>query len=49
MDETCMATHDSPTATGTVTVHCTKPAGHVEDGDPDHEGKTGVFPIRWTD
>lgn len=36
-----------PTATGEVEVRCTKVRGHVEAGDRWHEGKTGVFPIRW--
>lgn len=49
MSETCQATHDSPTATGDVTVHCAKPAGHVEAGDRQHEGRVGVFPVRWRD
>lgn len=37
------------TATGQVPVECTKPAGHVAAGDLDHEGKTGVFPLKWRD
>lgn len=48
MAETCTSTHVSPTASGDVTVHCTKPAGHVEAGDPEHEGKVGAFPVRWS-
>lgn len=42
--ETCTATHTSPTATGDVVVPCRKPAGH----DGQHEGRVGVFPVRWT-
>lgn len=38
-----------PTATGTVEVRCTKDVGHVERGDPKHYGKTGLFPLVWTD
>jgi hypothetical protein len=49
MAETCTSTHLSPTATGDVEVRCQKPAGHVEAGDPQHEGKVSVFPVRWTD
>jgi hypothetical protein len=45
---TCPATKTSPTATGDVEVRCTKPAGHVAAGDPQHEAKLGVFPIRWS-
>jgi hypothetical protein len=44
---TCTATKTTTTATGDVEVHCTKPATHVADGDPRHEAKLGVFPIRW--
>jgi hypothetical protein len=47
--EVCTATRMRPTATGDVEVRCTKPAGHVAQGDPDHEGRTGPFPIRWRD
>lgn len=46
---TCTATKTSPTATGDVTVPCTKDAGHVERGDLVHLGKVGVFPVRWTE
>lgn len=45
----CEATKMRPTATGEVPVRCTKRAGHVEAGDLDHEGKTGVFPLKWRD
>jgi hypothetical protein len=48
-DEICTATKMSPTATGDIAVRCTKPAGHVTAGDPQHEGKVGVFPVRWRD
>lgn len=47
--ETCAATKLSPTATGDLETRCAKPLGHVERGDPDHEGRHGVFPIRWRD
>ncbi|MEV6924189.1 hypothetical protein AB0M46_06710 [Dactylosporangium sp. NPDC051485] len=43
----CPATKISPTATGDIEVRCTKPTGHVETGDPQHEAKLGVFPVRW--
>ena len=49
MDETCGAIHVSPTAVGDVEVPCKKPTGHVECGDPQHEGKVGAFPVRWRD
>lgn len=48
-DDTCAATHTSPTATGDVEVRCGKPAGHVAAGDPQHEGRVGPFPVRWRD
>jgi hypothetical protein len=48
-EETCTATKTSPTAVGDVEVRCQKPSGHVKDGDPQHEGKVGPFPVRWTD
>lgn len=48
-EETCNATHTSPTANGGIKVRCAKPAGHVALGDPRHEGKVGAFPVRWTD
>jgi hypothetical protein len=48
-EEQCSAVKMRPTATGEVQVRCVKPAGHVEAGDLDHEGKTGVFPLRWRD
>lgn len=47
MGETCPATHTSPTAVGDVEVRCRKPAGHVEAGDPQHEGRIGAFHVRW--
>jgi hypothetical protein len=47
MSETCSATKTSPTATGDVEVPCRKAAGHVGAGDPQHEGRVGVFPVRW--
>jgi len=46
--ETCTATKLSPTAEGDVEVRCGKTAGHVEDGDPQHEGKVGPFHVRWS-
>lgn len=49
MSETCGAVKMRPTATGEVEVRCTKPAGHVAAGNPWHEGRTGVFPLRWQD
>jgi len=49
MFETCTATHDSPTANGDVEVRCAKPADHVDQGDVQHEGRVGAFPVRWTD
>lgn len=49
MNEQCEATKMRPTATGEVEAQCTKAAGHVAAGDLEHEGKTGVFPIRWRD
>jgi hypothetical protein len=45
----CGAIKLRPTATGDVEVRCTKAPGHVERGDPDHYGKTGLFPLTWTD
>jgi hypothetical protein len=47
MNETCAATKASPTATGDVEVRCQKAPGHVAQGDPQHEGKVGPFPVRW--
>ncbi|MER7008475.1 hypothetical protein ABT297_36250 [Dactylosporangium sp. NPDC000555] len=44
---TCPATKTTTTATGDVEVRCTKPAGHAESGDPRHEARLGVFPVRW--
>lgn len=49
MNETCSATKTSLTATGDVEVTCRKPPGHVAGGDPQHEGRVGVFPVRWTE
>lgn len=49
MSETCDAVKMRPTATGDVEVRCTKAPGHVAAGDPVHEGKTGLFPLRWED
>ncbi|WP_327008540.1 hypothetical protein OHA72_15565 [Dactylosporangium sp. NBC_01737] len=46
---TCGATKTTPTANGDIEVPCAKSAGHVERGDPVHEGRVGVFPVRWTD
>lgn len=45
----CSATKMRPTAAGEVEVRCTKPAGHVEAGDLDHKGMTGLFPLKWRD
>lgn len=45
--EACSSTHMSPTANGDVEVTCRKPADHVERGDLVHQGKVGVFPVRW--
>jgi hypothetical protein len=47
--ETCTETHTSPTATGDVVVPCRKRADHVAAGDDEHEGRVGVFPVRWRD
>lgn len=47
--ETCAATKSRPTATGEIEVRCTKARGHIEAGDPEHKGMTGVFPIKWRD
>lgn len=47
MSEACSATKTSPTAEGDVEVRCTKPAGHVDAGDEQHEGRVGAFPVRW--
>lgn len=49
MNETCATTKTTLTATGDVEVRCTKPSGHVAGGDPQHEAKLGVFPVRWRD
>ena len=43
--ETCAATHTSPAAGGDLEVRCARPVGH----DGQHEGKVGVFPVRWRD
>ncbi|MEU0560918.1 hypothetical protein [Dactylosporangium sp. NPDC006015] len=45
---TCTASKMTPTATGDREVACVKNAGHVERGDLVHEGRIGVFPVRWT-
>jgi hypothetical protein len=45
----CSAAKMRPTATGEVEVRCTKEPGHVEAGDLDHLGMTGVFPLKWRD
>lgn len=45
--EICTAVKSTPTASGDVEVRCTKPAGHVERGDRQHEAKLGAFPVRW--
>jgi hypothetical protein len=37
------------TATGDIEVRCSKILKHVAQGDPVHEAKLGVFPIRWRD
>ncbi len=47
--ETCTATHTSPTAGGDLEVACAKGPDHVAEGDLEHEGKVGVFPVRWRD
>lgn len=44
---TCPATHTGPTASGTYTVTCHKPAGHIEAGDRQHEGRHHGMPARW--
>ncbi|MGI5245164.1 hypothetical protein [Dactylosporangium sp. CA-139066] len=44
---TCTATKTTTTATGDVEVRCAKPTGHASAGDPQHEAKLGVFPVRW--
>ena len=49
---TCPATSTGPTATGPATATCRKPAGHVERGDPRHEGRVGDgkgMPFYWLD
>jgi hypothetical protein len=45
----CSAVKMRPTATGEVAVRCAKRQGHVEAGDPEHKGWTGVFPLTWRD
>jgi hypothetical protein len=45
--KSCTSTKFSPTASGKVEVRCAKPADHLERGDLEHEGKVGVFPVRW--
>jgi hypothetical protein len=49
MDDTCEATKLADTASGHIPVRCAKPAGHVEAGDRQHEGRLQIFPVRWTD
>jgi hypothetical protein len=44
---TCAAVHTTPTANGDVEVRCAKRPDHVAQGDPVHEAKLGVFPVRW--
>lgn len=44
---TCVATKLTPTAGGDITVQCGKAPDHVAAGDPQHEAKVGVFPVRW--
>ncbi len=46
---TCGAIHISPTASGDLLVACGKKPDHVDAGDRTHEGRVGVFPVRWTD
>ncbi|GAA4264116.1 hypothetical protein [Dactylosporangium darangshiense] len=46
---TCPATKTTTTATGDIEVRCSKILKHVAQGDPVHEAKLGVFPIRWRD
>jgi hypothetical protein len=47
--EGCTATKTTTTATGDVEVRCAKITNHVAQGDPVHEAKMGVFPVRWRD
>ncbi|GAB3862553.1 hypothetical protein ACFPIJ_55685 [Dactylosporangium cerinum] len=49
MEITCAAVKLTPTATGDLPVRCTKHPDHVSAGDPVHEARVGVFPVRWTD
>ncbi len=49
MEITCAAVKLTPTATGDIPVRCTKHPDHVTAGDPVHEARVGVFPVRWTD
>ena len=44
---TCPATKTTTTATGDVEVRCAKLADHPFAGDPQHEARLGVFPVRW--
>lgn len=48
MEITCTAVKLTPTATGDVPVRCAKHPDHVSAGDPVHEARVGVFPVRWT-
>lgn len=45
---TCTAVKLTPTATGDVPVRCAKHLDHEASGDPVHEARLGVFPVRWT-
>jgi len=48
----CPATKPGTTAQGPITIRCRRPAGHVEAGDPLHEGRTGAppgMPVYWQD
>ncbi|MEV4511366.1 hypothetical protein AB0K00_20615 [Dactylosporangium sp. NPDC049525] len=45
---TCAASKTTPTANCDIEVPCAKSAGHVERGDVVHEGRVGVFPVRWS-
>lgn len=48
-EPTCTATHTSPAAGGDLEVRCARDPDHVEQGDDWHEGRVGVFPVRWRD
>lgn len=47
MDATCTAVKLTPTASGDIPVQCAKHPDHVTGGDPVHEARLGVFPVRW--